>query len=97
MFYIEVPRLSEWSKHEIHISRHEKLKKERPSTKGSNFVPVMFILMKVQTKHLNQAVNAIYKCQNHVVLNDFIKIALVLTTLINKPEESKLSEIHVQE
>lgn len=76
-FYIEVPRLSEWSKHEIHISRHEKLKKERPSTKGSNFVPVMFILMKVQTKHLNQAVNAIYKCQNHVVLNDFIHATLL--------------------
>lgn len=38
---------SEWSKHEIYIARHENLKEERSSTKGSNFVTVMIILMKV--------------------------------------------------
>lgn len=51
-------------------------KKEETSCTKGNCVMVMSILMKMQAEHLTPALNAIHKCQKHVVLNDLLHTTL---------------------
>lgn len=54
----------------------KKQKEEKSCTKGSNYVMVMNILMKIQAEPLTLAVNAIHKCQKQVVVNDLLHATL---------------------